>query len=259
MKLGICVRHDMGRGWVIKNSRMLVAFLKKFKKIDFFELHCQYPIPLNLMDDIDRLKKYIRKKDLKVGLNFPIKWHDRWKMRKSFDEVQDTILNFAREVNADYVNIHPESLAYFTEKEAKKDIMKSLLDLKNKTDAKILVMNGHSVFQTPEDMNFFAKEGVNMCLDVCHIFQGGMEYNKFREQLHEFKDKIELFRISDFGERPHMQLGFGKIPYSKIMRNVRQFEPSLVVDTLLSVENELILRNPKLSIEKSIEYLKNNC
>jgi sugar phosphate isomerase/epimerase len=83
-----------------------------------------------------------------------------------------------------------------------------------------------------------------------------MDYTKFREQLHEFKDKIYLFRISDFGERPHMQLGFGKIPFSKIMRNVKDFDSRIVIDTLLSVENELIFRNPKFAVEKSIEYLK---
>ena len=246
----------MGQGWVISNSKMLVSFLKKFKKIDFFELNCQYPIPLNLMDDIDRLKKYMRKKDLKVGLNFPIKWHDRWKMRKSFEEVKETILDFVNEINASYVNIHPESLAYFGDKEAKADIRKELVALRTKTNTQILVMNGHSVFETPEALNYFAVDGVKICLDVCHIFQGGMDYTKFREQLHEFKDKIYLFRISDFGERPHMQLGFGKIPFSKIMRNVKDFDSRIVIDTLLSVENELIFRNPKFAVEKSIEYLK---
>tara|TARA_Y100000310_G_scaffold229539_1_gene231979 strand:- start:737 stop:1516 length:780 start_codon:yes stop_codon:yes gene_type:complete len=259
MKTGISIRHDMGEGWIIKNSKQLVSFLKKFKKVDFFEIQCQYPMPLNLTADIHRLKKYVKKRNLKVGLNFPIQWHDRWKMRKSFEEVQDTIFNFANEINADYINIHPESLAYFTEKEAKKDIAKQLSLLKSKTDANIIVMNGHSIFQSPEDMNYFAKDGVNMCLDVCHIFQGGMEYNDFREQLQEFKDKIYMFRLSDFGERPHMQLGFGKVPYSKIMRNIREFEPFVVLDPVLSVENELIFRNPKYALERSLDYLKNNC
>tara|TARA_B100001971_G_C18021732_1_gene447789 strand:- start:213 stop:755 length:543 start_codon:yes stop_codon:yes gene_type:complete len=180
-------------------------------------------------------------------------------MRKSFEEVQDTILNFANELNADYVNIHPESLAYFTEKDAKVDIAKQLTLLQSKTNANIIVMNGHSVFQTPEDMNYFAKDGVKMCLDVCHIFQGGMEYNEFRDQLQAFKDNIFMFRLSDFGERPHMQLGFGKVPYSKIMRNVREFEPFVVLDPVLSVENELIFRNPKYALERSLDYLKNNC
>ncbi len=249
----------MGQGFIIKNSKTLVNFLKYFKKIDFVEIHCTYPMPLNLMGDIDKLQKYIKKRDLKIGLNFPIKWHDRWKMRKSFKEVSETIFDFASQVNAFYVNIHPESLAYFTEKEAKEDIKKELAILEQKTDGRILVMNGHSVFESPEDLNYFAKEGVRICLDVCHIFQGGMDYNKFREQIHEFKDKIFLFRVSDFGERPHMQLGHGKIPYSKIMRNIRELDGRIVVETLLSVENELIFRNPKLATEKSLEYLKNNC
>ncbi len=256
MKLGISIRHDMGNNVLINSSKELVEFLKQFKNISFFEITCQYPLPLNLLDDISVLKEYLAASQLSVGLNFPVQFHDQWKLKKGFAEVRDIILNFAEAADAFYVNIHPESLAYFTEQEAKDKILQSLIGLKQKTKKQVTVMNGHSVFQTPEDLNFFAQQGVKLCIDVCHIFQGGMEYTKFREQLQEYNGKIFLYRISDLGERPHMQLGFGKIPYPKIIRNIREFEPFIVVDALLSVENELVARNPKAAIEKSLEYLK---
>jgi sugar phosphate isomerase/epimerase len=258
MKLGITIRHDMGENNIIKNTDTLIHFLKKFgNNLGFIEIYCAYPLPVNLFDGLDKLRSFLDKKNIEVGLHFPVEWHDRWKTRMSYPDVVSIMLGFARKMDAKYINVHPDDLGHFIGSKDKFAIKRVLYDIKERCACTLVVENGHSVFQNPQDLAFFTDNGIKMTLDLCHTFQAKLTYNEFRKSLPGLSRKLFLAHISDLGERAHMELGCGKIPFQKIIRNLKKFDMyGLCFETLLTIENELIIRNPLIATKNSIDYLK---
>lgn len=258
MKIGTTVRHDMGQGHIIKDTASLINFLKLFTDIDFIELYCTYPMPLMLNEDIAKLKTFLRDNKIEVGLHFPTEYHDRWMKEKkmSYEEVLKVLTDFANKIDAKYINIHPDDMAYFLNSRDDSAIRAELVRISEMVNCAVCAENGHSVYNNPGDLDYFLDiKKLDMTLDLCHVYQADFDYKEFEQ----YFQKTFLFHLSDVSERAHLELGVGQMPFDEILGNLKKTACyGLLLETLLTMENEIILRNPVKATRNSIDFIRSH-
>jgi sugar phosphate isomerase/epimerase len=256
MRIGTTIRHDMGEGHIIKDIASLLDFLKLFPDLDFIEIYCTYPIPLVFNEDIAKLKTFLKNNNMDVGLHFPVEWHDRWLKKKKYEEVLNIVVEFAKKIDAAYINIHPDDLAYFLNSRDDNLIRKEIVKIADLAGCAVLVENGHSVYNNPGDNDYFLdNKKIDMCLDMCHVYQADFQFEDFEQ----YFQKAFLFHLSDVGERAHMELGLGQIPFSDLLGKLKMTGCyGLLLESLLTMEGDIVLRNPTRATRNSIDFIRSH-
>jgi len=255
MRLGSTVRLESSPGRIMRNVGSLLDFMKLFPDLDFFELYCSYPFPLSLMDDVAKIKTFLKNNNQSIGLHFPVEWNDLWMKNVKYDEMRSIIINFANAVEADYVNVHPDDLATFL-KNRNDEIIKNELERISALVSCLTVENGHSVYNNPGDLdNFLNIKNVKLCLDFCHVYQSDFEFKDFRH----YVDNTFLFHLSDVRERAHLELGAGALPVANIISRLKHTNCyGLLLETLLVQNADSVFRDPAKATRNSISFLRNS-
>ena len=65
--------------------------------------------------------------------------------------------------------------------------------------------------------------------------------------------------MSDVGERAHMEVGAGQMPFKDILEKLKNVQGyGLLLETILTLENDIIIRNPLKATRNSIDFIKAN-
>jgi sugar phosphate isomerase/epimerase len=258
MKVGTTIRPDMGDGHIIKDSFCLIKLLEEIKdSIDFIEIYCVYPFPLNLNKGFAELTRFLKENKIDVGLHFPVEHQDRWMKKKGFDKIVMLLNNFAQKINATYMVIHPGDLTYFIDSTNREEILDGLTKLKEKATCKLVVENGITLLERAEDLDFFSKNGILISVDVCHLHQAGLPFDMFSKEFSKWGNRLFLFHFSDHDHKPHLELKKGKIKWGHIIRRIRKTKAyGICLETIHAIDGEIMYRNPKIATTNSLKLLQ---
>jgi len=258
MKVGTTIRPDMGGDHIIKDSFCLIKFLNEIKDlIDFIEIYCIYPFPVTLNKGLTELQRFLKENKIEVGLHFPVEHQDRWLKKKNFDKIVNIMNSFAKRINATYIDIHPGDLTYFIESTNREEILDGLTRIKEKAPCKIVVENGITLLERAEDLDFFAKGGILISVDVCHTHQAGLPFDMFSKEFNKWGNKLFLLHVSDHDVKPHLEMKKGKIRWGHILKKIRKTNAyGVCCETLFAVEDEIVYRNPKIATIHSLKFLQ---
>jgi sugar phosphate isomerase/epimerase len=255
MKVGTIIRPDMGD--VIKDSFSLVKFLDEIKHmIDFIEIFCEYPFPLKLHKGLPELRKFLEENRVEAGLHFPTEFQDRWLKKKNFDKLVGALSKFAKDINAKFITIHPGDLTYFLDSTNREEILEGLTKINSKLPCKLVVENGITLLERAEDLDFFAQGGIQISVNICHMYQADLPFEMFSKKFGEWGSRLFMFHVSDYDIVPHLEIRKGKIKWGRIFRRMKNTKAGLCVDAIYSMDNDIVYHNTKSATINSLRLLQ---